>query len=78
MTQPLYESDRLRRFVSAAAGIPVKIFVGLMPVLSSRTAEYLYHEVPEIQNPQSLREKLTKKKMIPPISARSVWPMPAA
>lgn len=61
MTQPLYDSNKIREFIAATRDSEIKIFVGIMPVLSSRTAEYLHHEVPGISIPESLREALKKK-----------------
>jgi methionine synthase / methylenetetrahydrofolate reductase(NADPH) len=61
MTQPLYEPDKVREFASTAKDLGIKIFIGVMPVLSSRTAEYLHHEVPGISIPEELRQALGKK-----------------
>jgi homocysteine S-methyltransferase len=57
----LYEAARVRDFLAAAREYGIKIFIGIMPVLSSRTAEYLHHEVPGISIPQSLRDAMKKK-----------------
>ncbi len=40
----------------------MRIFVGVMPVLSSRTAEYLHHEVPGISIPEELRATLRSRE----------------
>lgn len=61
MTQPLYEAEKVRAFADATRDIGIKIFIGIMPVLSSRTAEYLHHEVPGISIPEALRDALKKK-----------------
>lgn len=58
MTQPLYEAEKIRAFLAATQDLGAKIFVGIMPVLSSRTAEYLHHEVPGIVIPEKLRNSL--------------------
>jgi len=61
LTQPLYEPSKIGEFLDAARDIGITIFVGIMPALSSRTAEYLHHEVPGIDIPQALRDTLSKK-----------------
>jgi methionine synthase / methylenetetrahydrofolate reductase(NADPH) len=61
LTQPLYEIERMKEFLAAVSNLGIKIYVGIMPVLSSRTAEYLHHEVPGISIPESLRDLLRKK-----------------
>jgi homocysteine S-methyltransferase len=62
MTQPMYEPGAITAFLAAARSLDIKIFVGIMPALSSRTAEYLHHEVPGIVIPQKLRDLLKKKE----------------
>jgi homocysteine S-methyltransferase len=61
LTQPFYEQRKAREFLEAARSLGIKIFVGILPVLSSRTAEYLHHEVPGISIPQELRTALAGK-----------------
>jgi homocysteine S-methyltransferase len=58
MTQPLYEASKVRALLEAVRGLGVKVFIGYMPVLSARTAEYLHHEVPGISIPEPLRAAL--------------------
>jgi homocysteine S-methyltransferase len=60
MTQPLYEAEKVLEFVAATRGFGIKLFIGVMPVLSSRTAEYLHHEVPGISVPETVRNALRK------------------
>jgi methionine synthase I (cobalamin-dependent)/5,10-methylenetetrahydrofolate reductase len=60
MTQPMYEASHVFRFLDAAQHLDMNIFPGLFPILSSRTAEYLHHEVPGISIPLSLRTTLAR------------------
>lgn len=62
MTQPIYEPARIREFIDAARFLGIRVFVGIMPTLSSRTAEYLHHEVPGISIPDALRNSLKQKE----------------
>ncbi len=61
LTQPFYEQRKAREFLDAAHSLGIKIFVGILPILSARTAEYLHHEVPGISIPQELRSSLARK-----------------
>jgi methionine synthase / methylenetetrahydrofolate reductase(NADPH) len=61
MTQPLFEVDKIRELCERTADLGLKIFIGLFPITSSRTAEYLHNEVPGITIPGSLRTALAKK-----------------
>jgi methionine synthase / methylenetetrahydrofolate reductase(NADPH) len=61
MTQPLFEAQKIREFISATKELDIKIFIGIFPLLSSRTAEYLHNEVPGIVVPQDLRNMLSAK-----------------
>jgi homocysteine S-methyltransferase len=58
MTQPLYESEQLWRFLELTGELPVPLVVGVMPLVSHRQAEYLHHEVPGIAIPDALRARM--------------------
>jgi 5,10-methylenetetrahydrofolate reductase len=47
-----------RRTVTRLKPLGVPVFLGVMPLLSSRNAEFLHNEVPGIKIDESLREKL--------------------
>ena len=61
MTQPLYsveqveamEAEARRRF--GPRGFPIPVLLGLLPLQSSRHAEFLHHEVPGITIPDDVR-----------------------
>jgi homocysteine S-methyltransferase len=61
MTQPLYSTDQVeamdreahRRF--GADGFPVPVLLGVLPLQSSRHAEFLHNEVPGITIPDATR-----------------------
>jgi methionine synthase / methylenetetrahydrofolate reductase(NADPH) len=61
MTQPLFDPGKVAEFCDRANEYDVKIFVGLFPVTSYRTAEYLHNEVPGIIIPENVRTALGKK-----------------
>ena len=58
MTQPVFDLDLARRTVAKLKPLGVPIFLGVMPLLSSRNAEFLHNEVPGIKIAEPLREKL--------------------
>ena len=59
MTQPVYELDSWRRFLDALGGAPpIPILIGILPLQSFRHAEFLHNEVPGIQVPAWIRERL--------------------
>ena len=62
LTQPVYTSDRLEATMEnlSSHGINIPVFFGLMPLSSSRNAEFLHNEVPGIVIPQEFRDKIAQ------------------
>jgi homocysteine S-methyltransferase len=58
MTQPVFDLELARRTVDRLKPLGVPIFLGVMPLLNSRNAEFLHNEVPGIKIAEPLREKL--------------------
>ncbi len=64
MTQPVYDPVQLRKFLNdmkrhpALGGLPV--LVGILPLASHRNAEFLHNEVPGMQVPEAVRERMRK------------------
>lgn len=58
MTQPLYTVEDLDRFLEEFGPIPVPVLLGIMPMQSSRHAEFLHHEVGGIEIPEHLRDRM--------------------
>ncbi|HKA61807.1 MAG TPA: bifunctional homocysteine S-methyltransferase/methylenetetrahydrofolate reductase [Methylomirabilota bacterium] len=56
-TQPLYDLDVLERFFARGRS-PIPLLVGLMPLHSSRHAEFLHNEVPGITVPDGIRARM--------------------
>ena len=64
MTQPLYSSEQVeamdaearRRF--GARGFPLPVLLGVLPLQSTRHAEFLHNEVPGITIPDAAREAM--------------------
>ncbi len=58
MTQPVYDPAVLRRFLDDTRSLGLPILVGLCPLASTRNAEFLHNEVPGMQIPLSIRERM--------------------
>jgi homocysteine S-methyltransferase len=57
-TQPVYDLEALDVFLARAGHLPVPLVVGILPLHSSRHAEFLHNEVPGITVPDSVRGRL--------------------
>jgi homocysteine S-methyltransferase len=57
-TQPVYDLEALDRFLARAGGCPVPVVVGVLPLHSSRHAEFLHNEVPGITVPDAVRARM--------------------
>ncbi|MCA9815074.1 MAG: bifunctional homocysteine S-methyltransferase/methylenetetrahydrofolate reductase [Cyanobacteria bacterium HKST-UBA01] len=60
MTQPIYQVSDLSDFLDQFGDCPVPILVGIMPLHSSKHAEYLHNEVPGISIPDKIRAAMAK------------------
>jgi len=56
-TQPVYDVDVLERFFATTRS-PIPVVVGLLPLHSSRHAEFLHNEVPGITVPDHVRARM--------------------
>ena len=58
MTQPIYEPETLDAFERRVGRLPVPVLVGVLPLQSSRHAEFLHNEVPGITIPDWIRDRM--------------------
>lgn len=58
MTQPIYSLEPLERFSAAFGPMPVPMILGMVPLHSSKQAEYLHNEVPGFDIPEEVRARL--------------------
>lgn len=58
MTQPVYDIDVLDRFLKDIHPMGVPVLVGILPLASSRNAEFLHNEVPGMRVPDLIRERM--------------------
>jgi len=57
-TQPVYDLEGLDDFLARAGAPRVPVLVGVMPLHSSRHAEFLHNEVPGITIPDGVRARM--------------------
>jgi 5,10-methylenetetrahydrofolate reductase len=60
MTQPVYDPAVLDRMLRAIEPLGIPVLVGLLPLASYRNAEFLHNEVPGMQVPEHIRERMRK------------------
>ena len=60
MTQPVYDPEVLRRFLADTRSLGMPILVGICPLASARNADFLHNEVPGMQIPAPIRERMAK------------------
>jgi methionine synthase / methylenetetrahydrofolate reductase(NADPH) len=59
VTQPVFDVEQLKRFLDRARS-PIPIIAGIWPLASLRNAEFLANEVPGVQVPQSVVERMRR------------------
>jgi methionine synthase / methylenetetrahydrofolate reductase(NADPH) len=60
MTQPLYDHEQIFRVAEATKDLNIPIFIGIMPLISQRNAEFLHNEVPGIRLTDEVRERMSR------------------
>lgn len=62
LTQPVYSKERIIELAEATKHIDEPIYIGIMPLTSSRNAEFLHNEVPGIKLTEEVRERMLRVK----------------
>ncbi|MFH0989146.1 MAG: bifunctional homocysteine S-methyltransferase/methylenetetrahydrofolate reductase [bacterium] len=57
-TQPIYELRTLEQFLRRIEQWKIPVMVGILPLRSYRHAEFLHHEIPGMNIPETIREAL--------------------
>ena len=60
LTQPVYSTGQIEQISEATAHLETPVFLGIMPLTSSRNAEFIHNEVPGISLPDSVRTAMAK------------------
>jgi homocysteine S-methyltransferase len=58
MTQPIFDWRKAREIYEATREFDIPVFIGIMPLVSGRNADFLHNEVPGIEIPLKVRERL--------------------
>ena len=58
MTQPVYDIELLERFMKRIGDVHLPVLVGILPLASSRNAEFLHNEVPGMIIPDAIRKRM--------------------
>jgi methionine synthase / methylenetetrahydrofolate reductase(NADPH) len=60
MTQPVFDIETLDKFLRAIEHLKLPVLVGILPLASSKNAEFLHHNVPGMRVPDAIRERMRK------------------
>jgi methionine synthase I (cobalamin-dependent)/5,10-methylenetetrahydrofolate reductase len=58
MTQPVYDPRTVERFLSMIKHLQVPVLIGILPLYSHKNAEFLHNEVPGMNVPDDIRERM--------------------
>jgi homocysteine S-methyltransferase len=70
VTQPVFDAEQLERFLERA-GSPIPVIAGIWPLASLRNAEFLANEVPGVNVPQSVVERMRRAQELGTAAARA-------
>lgn len=68
ISQPLYSEEQILRVYEATKHIEAPIYIGIMPLTSSRNAEFLHNEVPGIKLSTEIRNQMAAVAHDPALS----------
>jgi 5,10-methylenetetrahydrofolate reductase len=60
MTQPIFQQDVLETVIARIAHLKLPVLVGVLPLVSYKNAEFLHNEVPGMQIPEAIRERMRR------------------
>jgi methionine synthase / methylenetetrahydrofolate reductase(NADPH) len=58
ITQPLYSERQIEEVYEATKHLETPIYIGIMPLVSARNADFLHHEVPGITLSEEIRARM--------------------
>jgi homocysteine S-methyltransferase len=58
LTQPVYDVRLLENFLKRITPVRIPILVGILPLRSYKNAEFLHNEIPGMQIPDAIRERM--------------------
>jgi homocysteine S-methyltransferase len=60
ISQPVFSEERLLEIYENTKHLDAPIYIGLMPLLSSKNTEFLHNEVPGIKISDTIRDRMSK------------------
>jgi len=60
MTQPVFQRDLLQTVLRRIEHLGLPVMVGVLPLVSYKNAEFLHNEVPGMQIPEEIRERMRR------------------
>ncbi|MBS2968345.1 bifunctional homocysteine S-methyltransferase/methylenetetrahydrofolate reductase [Metabacillus sp. KIGAM252] len=60
ISQPIYSIQQMEEVHEAVKHLTAPLYIGIMPLTSSRNAEFIHHEIPGIKLSDSIRETMAK------------------
>ncbi len=63
MTQPVFKEELFLDFLKRHADFKIPILVGILPLASYKSAEFLHNEVPGMSVPDNIRERMRKAEI---------------
>ncbi len=60
LTQPVFDSEKLAQTLERMKDLHIPVFVGILPLASYRNAEFYHNEVPGMEVPKVIRERMQK------------------
>ncbi len=67
MAPPIFDAEQLEALLARLDGLPLPLLVGILPLESSRHAEFLHNEVPGVTVPDRVRARLRRAKEGAPV-----------
>ncbi len=58
MTQPVFDPATVLKFLERVRPMGLKVMIGILPLASSRNAEFLHHHVPGMRIPDDVRARM--------------------
>ncbi len=58
MTQPLFDADKIKRMGDEVKPLGVPVYLGILPLVSKKNAEFLHNEVPGMKIPDAIRGRM--------------------
>jgi homocysteine S-methyltransferase len=62
LTQPVFSRDKIVEVAEATKRIHAPVYIGIMPLVSSKNAEFLHNEVPGMKLPDETRKRMAETR----------------